>query len=556
MIGYFSKLLGVEYPWDKYSQIVVRDYVSGAMENTGAVVFGDFVYKTDRELLDANDQSTIAHELFHHWFGDLVTCESWSNLTVNESFANYSQYLWDEHRFGLDEAEYQAIQEANGYFASAEQSGYHNLVWFDYNSREDMFDGHSYNKGGRILHMLRKFIGDSAFFDGLQNYLKTNQFKTGEFHQMRLALEETSGQDLNWFFNQWYLGKGHPILTVNYSVKADSVYVNVDQTQKKQFGLFKLPINISVFDDRGETKNLFWFNDEKSSIAIPIKGTVKNVLFDTDASLLGKVTETKDASWYVHQWNHAKRYIQRKTALLKIAFSDPETQRILSEGLNDPFWDIRSTAVTRISKLAAESRATFLPKITSLATSDPNSMVRIACVNALKGTATTDETKQLLLNVIQKDQSYSVVAAALTQLSTVDNKAALEMCSKLENEPSGKMQIGVSTVYAKYAGPEAIQYFEKLFKSNTLQGFDEISALSSLTYFASLQDNTVKEKALGIYKDRYASGGMYTKMFMPQYVDYIIEKLQKDTASSSSTLLEQYKAFAASLDRNTEFGDE
>src|SRR5690606_29186550 len=197
---FFSEKLGVEYPWDKYHQIVVRDYVSGAMENTGAVIFGDFVYKNKRELLDANDQSIIAHELFHHWFGDLVTAESWSNLTLNESFANYSQYLWDEHRFGLDEADYQAEGEADGYYQTGQSQGYHDLVWFDYDNKEQMFDGHSYNKGGRILHMLRNYIGDDAFFKALNIYLTQNKFKAAEFHQLRLAFEEVTGEDLNWFF--------------------------------------------------------------------------------------------------------------------------------------------------------------------------------------------------------------------------------------------------------------------------------------------------------------------------------------------------------------------
>ena len=141
MIKFFSNKLGVEYPWDKYSEIVVRDYVSGAMENTGAVIFGDYVYKTKRELIDGNDESTIAHELFHHWFGDLVTCESWANLPLNESFANYSQYLWDEYEYGIDEADYNAIEEANGYYQSG---GYHDLINFYYDDKEAMFDGHSY----------------------------------------------------------------------------------------------------------------------------------------------------------------------------------------------------------------------------------------------------------------------------------------------------------------------------------------------------------------------------------------------------------------------------
>jgi aminopeptidase N len=161
------------------------------MENTGAVIFGDYVYKTDRELLDANDQSTIAHELFHHWFGDLVTCESWANLPLNESFANYSQYLWDEHRYGIDEADFQAESETEGYFGSAENSGYFNLIRYDYADKEDMFDGHSYNKGGRILHMLRNYLGDEAFFKGLNLYLTTNKFKAAEVHNLRMAFEES-----------------------------------------------------------------------------------------------------------------------------------------------------------------------------------------------------------------------------------------------------------------------------------------------------------------------------------------------------------------------------
>jgi aminopeptidase N len=159
------------------------------MENTGAVIFGDYVYKTKRELIDGNDESTIAHELFHHWFGDLVTCESWANLPLNESFANYSQYLWDEYEYGIDEADYNAIDEANGYYQS---EGYHDLINFYYDDKEEMFDGHSYNKGGRILHMLRNHLGDDAFFQGLNKYLTTNAYKSAEVHNLRLAMEEVS----------------------------------------------------------------------------------------------------------------------------------------------------------------------------------------------------------------------------------------------------------------------------------------------------------------------------------------------------------------------------
>ena len=202
MIGYFSELLDPEYFWTT-QQVVVRDYVSGAMENTGVVIFGEFVYKDAEALLDGNDQSTIAHELFHHWFGDLVTCESWANLPLNESFANYSQYLWDEYRYGMDEADYQLI-EADGYYQSALYQGYHDLIWFDHFDKEDMFDGHSYNKGRSNIAYVEKLFGDDAFFKGLNNYLTTNKFKAAEVHHLRLAFEEVSGEDLNWFLTNGF----------------------------------------------------------------------------------------------------------------------------------------------------------------------------------------------------------------------------------------------------------------------------------------------------------------------------------------------------------------
>ncbi|WP_430405176.1 M1 family aminopeptidase [Fluviicola sp.] len=551
MIGFFSQLLGVEYAWDKYSQIIVRDYVSGAMENTGAVIFGEYAYKTERELLDENDNSTIAHELFHHWFGDLVTCESWSNLTLNESFANYSQFLWDEHRHGLDEAEYQALQEASGYFASADQGGYHDLVWFDYKSREDMFDGHSYNKGGRILHMLRKYIGDDAFFLGLKNYLKQNQFKAAEFHQLRLAFEEVSGEDLNWFFNQWYQGKGHPLLDVSYATDAtaNTVSITVNQKQKKEFGLFKLPVDVTVYDDRGATTSRQWFNDESTTVTIPTQGTVKNVIFDAEAALLCKLEEKKDASWYAFQWNNSKHFIHRKNALQKIPSSSPEASRIAQEALKDSFWDIRSTAIEKIGKMSGDSKTASISRLKQLASSDSVSAVRVAAITALAGMISGPELEQLCTESIQKDQSYSVINAALLQLSKVNSKAALEASKKLEDEPSGKIQAGISMIYAKYGDADQIAYYERIFKSNLLQGFDKIGVMNSMTFFASRQETKIQRRTLPIFESEYKKGGMYTEMFMPQYIKYLKDNLQNS--------IEKYKAEEekAKKDGNTNAAD-
>lgn len=273
MLQFFSDKLGVAYPWQKYSQVVVRDYVSGAMENTTAVVFGEFMQGTDRQLIDNRQNETItAHEMFHHWFGDYVTCESWSNLTLNEGFANYSEYLWLEQKHGRDEADFHRLNEMNGYMQSAAQE-MHPLIHYGYDNKEDMFDAHSYNKGGLVLHMLRKYVGDDAFFTALQNYLKKNAFTEVEADELRLAFEDVTGEDLNWFFDQWFFKQGQPELNVVYDYDEESkeVIVTVEQLQDPKLmpGVFVLPVDIDVYVDGKMTRSNFRIDQRSNSFRIP-----------------------------------------------------------------------------------------------------------------------------------------------------------------------------------------------------------------------------------------------------------------------------------------------
>ena len=167
MLDYYSKVLGVDYPWSSYHQIAVRDFVSGAMENTGAVVFGQWAQRSARELVDGSAEGTVAHEMFHHWFGDLVTCESWSNLSLNESFATYGTPLWYEHAYGREEADAALEGNLRDYLAESRRKQV-DLIRYYYEDNEDMFDRHSYAEGARILHMLRKEIVDKAFFEAMR----------------------------------------------------------------------------------------------------------------------------------------------------------------------------------------------------------------------------------------------------------------------------------------------------------------------------------------------------------------------------------------------------
>lgn len=534
MIKHFSQLLGYEYAWDKYSQIVVRDYVSGAMENTGAVVFGDYVYKTERELLDGNDQSTIAHELFHHWFGDLVTCESWSNLSLNESFANYSQYLWDEHRFGIDEADYQAEVEADGYYQSAQAQGYHDLIWFEFDDKEQMFDGHSYNKGGRILHMLRNYIGDEAFFKGISVYLNTNKFKPAEFHQLRLAFEEVCGEDLNWFFDQWYLSSGHPVLEINQqnNIEESKVTVSVSQIQSLDLSpIFRLPVQIAVFDSNGKHIHEVVVDQLEQTFELPYTGTLLNVIFDNEQMLLAKIREEKPTEQYISQYYNGQRYKARKDGLMFGSKNkDQAGQQLILDALNDPFWDIRLIAIEKAVKLNDLNNEKGIALIKDLAMNDANSQVRSSALTFLSNNIEGESLETILVDRIEKDKSYLVISTALKNLGKINPEKALAKAKILESERSSKMLSGIAQLYGAHGSREDYSFFVTTLKGNTLQGFDELSVMNSLTYFVSRQEPDIIDQSFEIYSYLNENGGFYTKMFLPQNIDYLMSMFESKIA--------------------------
>lgn len=555
MIRYFSDLLKVEYPWDKYHQIIVRDYVSGAMENTGAVIFGEYAYKTKRELLDDNDQSTIAHELFHHWFGDLVTAESWSNLTLNESFANYSQYLWDEHKFGMDEADYQAAREADGYFQSAQSQGYHDLVWFDYDDKEQMFDGHSYNKGGRILHMLRNYLGDEAFFEGIAQYLQKNKFKAAEFHQLRLSFEEVSGQDLNWFFNQWYLGSGHPVLDVKQAFNPEKKIVTIELEQSqdlKQFPLFKLPVDVAVFDGSGKHVHRIVMTEKSQSFELPVTGDLKCVLFDNQQMLLAKIRETKPQEQYVFQYYNGERFGAREKGLSSgFKSGNAISEKMVLDALNDDFWKIRTMAIDKSANLSMENKTKALQMIKNLAVNDSKSQVRAAALTFLSANLTGDELTALLTKAIDTDQSYLVINSALKGFSKADPEKAMAAAKKLESETSSKMIGGIAQIYGLYGKEDQAAFFEKALMSNKLSGFDQLSTMNSFTLFNSRRESNKLGGALKVYTYLAENGGYYTKMFMPQNIDYLVGSLEETKESLETEIVEFEKTKDVALaDKN------
>ena len=463
MLEFFSEKLGVDYPWAKYDQIVVRDYVSGAMENTTAVIFGEFVQKTDKELAEDNNDLIVAHEMFHHWFGDLVTTESWSNLTLNEGFANYSEYLWFEHHDGIEAAEDHRLNELNGYLGSGRRGGFHPLIWYQWASNEDMFDGHSYNKGGLVLHMLREHIGDEAFFAGLQKYLKDNQYSAVEVDELRIAFEDTIGEDLQWFFDQWFIGNGHPELEVEYGYSDGQAVVTVEQTQDPdEFRpIFVLPTEIAVYPATGEpVLHEVVMDKRKQTFTVPAAPDAV-VVFDPASTILGVVDEERTVEEYARVFERSTDQRQRLLAIRALSAATEEgeyspTKQVLDAALAAKSLRIRNNGIAMVD--VAEAAA--LAKLKELARKDPDSNVRSTAMMRL---AEVDDPTlaQLYLDALDTDPSELVMTTGLQGLFKVNPTAALERAEAMEDSESEGVIAGVAQVYASSGDAARLPFFER-----------------------------------------------------------------------------------------------
>ena len=493
MLSFFSEKLNYPYPWPKYSQIVVRDYVSGAMENTSAVIFGDFIQLTDRELVDNTiNEMIVAHELFHHWFGDLVTCESWANLTMNEAFADYSEYLWFEHKHGNYFADFHRYESLQGYLSEADQGKAHPLIHFAYRDKEDMFDSHSYNKGGLILHMLRNYVGDEAFWAGLNKYLNDNKYTAVEAHDLRLAFEAIVGEDLNWFFNQWFFSTGHPQLEVDYDyVEEDKELVlRVDQVQDPEKGwppIFILPTTLDIYTNGKKERKLIKIDQRSQQFRFPLSTQPDLIVFDGDNDLLADYNFPKNEQQYLLQYELANDFFHKNLALKELlALESNDLQSLWRKVIKDEWWSFRELAVQNIDLKDSKSEELII----SLATNDTHSKVRAAAIDRL---AQTQDSSYISLfqKVIDTEFSYAVVASALKSLAAINAESAVTKAATFEDNSNPEILSAIGVVYGMkpstsnldfyfnraedVKGPPAMDYFQGYGQNTLLAEGEQLS---------------------------------------------------------------------------------
>ncbi|CAN5318584.1 M1 family aminopeptidase [soil metagenome] len=493
MVKFFSEITGVKYPYPKYAQTTAEGF-GGGMENISATTMTPNLVHDERELLDFDSESLQSHELAHQWFGDYVTCREWSDIWLNESFATYFEALWTEKSKGHSDFLYSdVLGNQQAYLNTWNQGSRRPVVTKYYTNADALFDTYAYPRGGAVLHMLKKHLGDALFFRAINHYLKTNANSPVQTEELRIAVEEATGQSMDWFFDQWIYKMGHPIfeVTKNYDATTKKLTLNVKQTQKidllneyPQAAFFQGKMDIAV-DNKIEQ---IWIKPQAENVFTFDAATApKLVDFDYEGTWIKEVKFDKSTDDLIYQFRNDKDMLGRVWAMGQLSrnrrakeTSDTDKSKILAAFnqamTSDEFWAIRRDAIQSITQgqgnpnapnaVAANFDAATVSALTN-ALKDKDTRVRAAAISGLGLLRDAKYADTFIASL--NDRSYGVIDAAAIALGRTKDAKAFEALAKLLEMPSWKDHLrlsglqGLSVLGDKRALDVGFKYADKSY---------------------------------------------------------------------------------------------
>jgi aminopeptidase N len=420
MIDLFSRKLGVDYPWEKYAQAMVDDFVAGGMENSSATTntSSSLNHAKIAAELTTNEDGLISHELGHQWFGDLVTCKDWGDIWLNEGFATFMNSVWIEAHYPKDQSEYERWSNARGWF---EEGNLYTkpIVRHDFDDSSE-FDGNAYTKGGWVLYMLRHQLGEDAFYRGLKHYLEVNRGKNVVTADLAKAMEEATHTNVDQFFSQWLYGAGAPKFELGYTYDNEKrqVALTVKQTQKVEgrVGIFSVPVDVEITTTAGPKLYPITATKTNQIFTFPSDSAPLLVLFDKGGHVLKSAEFHKEKKEWLYQLKNAADFSDRAdaaAALGKIK-GDEEVVSALGETLrNDKAWGVRATAAETLGQLGGASASKQLLEALNTA-NEP--WVRNRLVTALGNFKDDAAITAKLETIAKEDNSYRARSSALQAL--------------------------------------------------------------------------------------------------------------------------------------------
>jgi aminopeptidase N len=438
MIRHFGEVTGVPYPWNKYAQVVVADFIFGGMENTTATTMYEHILLDERAALDVTSDDLVAHELAHQWFGDYVTCRAWYEGWLNEGFATFFEHVWREKHLGRDEYHYGLRADLDAYVGEAHGRYRRPIVCQDYDAPLDLFDRHLYEKGGLVLHALRVELGDALFWRGVRAYLTRHANGVVETRDLERAMEEASGRSLGRFFEQWVRKPGHPEMEVEIAWDKGVLTLVTRQTQAATDGVpacFELALDVDVADANGAVaRRTVRVTERQQSFALPVAARPAFVVVDAEARVVGEVRLKAPADMLREQLARAPTARGRWLASQALAkVDDPPSIDALVRSMKDDaeFWGTRAQCAAALGKTKA--RPAFEALRDARTTAHPK--VRRAVVDALGGFKTT-EAFEAVKTLALRDESYLVEGEAARAMGRTRQAAAFDVLVDLLERPS------------------------------------------------------------------------------------------------------------------------
>ena len=459
MVKFFSEKTGVKYPYAKYAQTTVRDF-GGGMENISATTQTDNMIHDARTELDQTSDGLQSHELAHQWFGDYLTCRSWSDIWLNESFATYFQAMWDENKLGADDFLYSDVKSnQDAYFNTWKQGNRRPIVTKNYANPDAVFDTYAYPRGGAVLHMLRKTLGEDNWWRAINYYLRKYANQPVETEQFRIAIEESTGQAMDWFFDEWLYRMGHPIFRVsqNYDPSTKVLKLTVEQLQTvdptsqfPQVTMFQTPVEIEIGTASGmRLERVQILPQKEQSFSFSTDSAPLLVNFDYRGTLIKELQFDKTTEELVYQLKKDDDVLGRVWALKQLServknAAVAEKQQVASELASavtrDKFWGVRLEAATALANVLDSGGRDAL----IAASRDSNARVRARAINSLA--SSKDPSLANLYRQFLNDQSYGVIRAAASALGETKTPEAYDVLTKLLEVPSWRDNIRVSAL--------------------------------------------------------------------------------------------------------------
>lgn len=441
MIEFFSQTFGYAYPFPKYAQVCVDDFIFGGMENTSTTLLTDRCLIDRRAALDnRSTESLVAHELAHQWFGDLVVIKHWSHAWIKEGMASYSEVLWTNHEYSAEDAAYYRLNEARSYISEDSSRYRRPIVTHIYREAIELYDRHLYEKGSCVYHMIRTELGDKLFFKFIHTFVNDNAHKTVETVDLLRAIEKATGRNLQFLFDQYVYRGGHPDYKLAYSWDGDSslAKITVTQTQAKDgetalsSGLFdlKIPIGFGYVKDN-TFRELKTFKvrvyEREQTFYFPLTEKPQFISFEVGNHFLKTVSLEYPLGELKAQLQHDPDPISRIYAAIALAKrGNLETVSALEQSLKaDPFWGVRAEVAEQLASIKLEQAFDALVQ----GLNDPEARVRRAVVESLSDIKTKASYKVIKPIVENGDASYYVEAAAMRSLANV---AASPLVGKTE----------------------------------------------------------------------------------------------------------------------------